>query len=77
MFSGGFAVVSIVYLLVVLAALVLGVALIVLVFAGIRVLRLSAQERALRIEWLRLRNAGILDDLDALDDDDEPGPSAA
>ncbi|WP_439689562.1 hypothetical protein ACRQ4C_17365 [Curtobacterium sp. SP.BCp] len=73
MFSGGFAVVSIVYLLVVLAALVLGVALIVLVFAGIRVLRLSAQERALRIEWLRLRNAGILDDLD----DDEPGPSAA
>ncbi|MFJ4295734.1 hypothetical protein [Curtobacterium sp. NPDC089689] len=76
MFSGGFAVVSIVYLLVVLAALVLGVALIVLVFAGIRVLRLSAQERALRIEWLRLRNAGILDDLDALDDD-EPGPSAA
>lgn len=73
MFSGGIAVVTIVYLLVVLAALVLGVALIVLVFAGIRVLRLSAVERELRIERLRLRNAGILDDLD----DDEPGPSAA
>ncbi|MEK6312433.1 MULTISPECIES: hypothetical protein [Curtobacterium] len=73
MFSGGFAVVTVVYLLVVLAALVLGVALIVLVFAGIRVLRLSAVERALRIERLRLENAGLLDGLD----DDEPGPPAA
>lgn len=75
MFSGGFAVVSIVYLLVVLAALVLGVALIVLVFAAIRVLRLSAQERELRIEWLQLRKAGVLGDLDT--PDDEPGPPAA
>lgn len=75
MFSGGFAVVTVVYLLVVLAALVLGVALIVLVFAAIRVLRLSAQERELRIEWLQLRKAGVLGDLDA--PDDEPGSSAA
>ncbi|WJY01127.1 hypothetical protein [Curtobacterium sp. 458] len=73
MFSGGFAVVTVVYLLVVLAALVLGVALIVLAFAGIRVLRLSAVERELRIERLRLQNADLFDGLD----DDEPGPPAA
>ncbi len=70
MFSGGFAVVSIVYLLVVLAALVLGIALIVLVFAAIRVLRLSAQERELRIDLLRVQHAVALDD-------GEPGSPAA
>lgn len=53
MVSGGFAVVSIVYLLVVVALAVLTIALIVLVFAAIKVLRLSAIERDLRIERLR------------------------
>ncbi|WIJ45274.1 hypothetical protein [Curtobacterium citreum] len=53
MVSGGFAVVSIVSLLVVVALAVLTIALIVLVFAAIKVLRLSAIERDLRIERLR------------------------
>ncbi len=53
MVSGGFAIVSIVYLLVVVALAVLTIALIVLVFAAIKVLRLSAIERDLRIERLR------------------------
>ncbi|QKS19118.1 hypothetical protein HUN58_03635 [Curtobacterium sp. Csp1] len=55
MISGGFAVVSIVYLLVVVALAVLTIALIVLVFAAIKVLRLSAIERDLRIERLRYK----------------------
>lgn len=55
---------TVVYAAVVLAALVLSVALIVLVFAAVRVLRLSAQERQLRIEWLRLRNDGVVGDSD-------------
>ena len=62
MVSGGYAVVSIVYLAVVLLLLVLVVALIVLVFAAIRVLRLSATERRLRIE--RLRYQAVVDGID-------------
>ncbi len=51
--DSGFGWVIIVYLAVFVALAVLTVALIVLVFAAIRVLRLSAKERELRIEQMR------------------------
>jgi hypothetical protein len=74
MIDGGYSIVFIPYVLFVLALAVLTVALIVLVFAAIRVLRLSAQERELRIE--RLKYPALFDG-DG-DDDDAPssGPSA-
>jgi len=62
MVSGGFAVVSVLYIAFVVALAVLTVALIVLVFAAIRVLRLSATERQLRIE--RLRYQAVVDGID-------------
>lgn len=69
MVSGGFAVVSIVYLAVVLLALVLVVALVVLVFAAIRVLRLTATEKELRIDRLRVDAL-----VDTLGDERTDGP---
>jgi len=62
MVSGGFAVVSVLYIAFFVALAVLTVALIVLVFAAIRVLRLSATERQLRIE--RLRYQAVVDGID-------------
>lgn len=76
MIDGGYSIVFIPYVLFLLALAVLTVALIVLVFAAIRVLRLSAQERVLRIE--RLKYPALFDD-DGGDGDDapaSPGPSA-
>ncbi|MDR6169606.1 hypothetical protein [Curtobacterium sp. SORGH_AS_0776] len=74
MVSGGFAVVSVLYIAFVVALAVLTVALIVLVFAAIRVLRLSATERQLRIERLRYDAA-----VDGIEDGgaspDETGPA--
>ncbi len=70
MVSGGFAVVSVLYIAFFVALAVLVVALIVLVFAAIRVLRLSATERQLRIE--RLRYQAVVDGID----DDPTGPDA-
>ncbi|OII28715.1 hypothetical protein BIV03_00140 [Curtobacterium sp. MCBA15_016] len=70
MVSGGFAVVSVLYIAFVVALAVLTVALIVLVFAAIRVLRLSATERQLRIE--RLRYDAAVDGID----DHGAGPDA-
>ena len=61
--DSGFSFVFVLYGLLVLAVVVLVIALIVLVFAAIRVLRLSAQERVLRVE--QLRDA-------AFDDDEDP-----
>jgi cell division septal protein FtsQ len=61
--DSGFSFVFIVYGLLVLAVVVLVIALIVLTVAAIRVLRLSAQERVLRIEHLERA---------ALDDDEDP-----
>lgn len=61
--DSGFSFVFIVYGLLVLAVVVLVIALIVLTVAAIRVLRLSGQERVLRIEQLRAA---------ALDDDEDP-----
>ncbi|WIE75608.1 hypothetical protein [Curtobacterium sp. MCSS17_007] len=66
MLSGGFAVVSLVYLAVVVLLLVLVVALIVLVFAAVRVLRLTATEKELRID--RLRVDSLVDTLGSDDD---------
>ena len=79
MLSGGFAVVSLVYLAVVLLLLVLVIALIVLVFAAVRVLRLTAIEKELRID--RLRVDALVDTLGGDDEDtgdrDRPtGPTA-
>lgn len=51
--DSGLGFVVVLYALFVLALAVLAVALIVLVFAAIRVLRLSATERQLRIERMR------------------------
>jgi len=68
MVSGGFAIVSVLYIAFFVALAVLVVALIVLVFAAIRVLRLSATERQLRIE--RLRYQAVVDGID----DDATGP---
>lgn len=51
--DSGLGFVIVLYALFVLALAVLAVALIVLVFAAIRVLRLSAKERELRIERMR------------------------
>jgi len=68
MVSGGFAVVSIVYLAVVLLLLVLVIALIVLVFAAVRVLRLTAAEKELRID--RLRVDALVETLDSDDPTD-------
>jgi hypothetical protein len=62
MVSGGFAVVSVLYIAFFVALAVLTVALIVLVFAAIRVLRLSTTERQLRIE--RLRYQAVVDGID-------------
>ncbi|MFJ2978700.1 hypothetical protein ACIPEP_07560 [Curtobacterium sp. NPDC087082] len=70
MVSGGFAVVSVLYIAFVVALAVLTVALIVLVFAAIRVLRLSATERQLRIE--RLRYDAVVDGIE----DGGAGPDA-
>ncbi|MCY1693478.1 hypothetical protein [Curtobacterium sp. SL109] len=56
--ASGFSFVFVLYGLLVLAVVVLVIALIVLSVAAIRVLRLSAQERELRIEQLR---AAVLD----------------
>ncbi len=74
MISGGFAVVSVLYIAFVVALAVLTVALIVLVFAAIRVLRLSATERQLRIE--RLRYDAVVDGIeDGGAGPDETGPT--
>jgi putative exporter of polyketide antibiotics len=74
MVSGGFAVVSVLYIAFVVALAVLTVALIVLVFAAIRVLRLSATERQLRIE--RLRYDAVVDGIeDGGAGPDETGPT--
>ncbi|MDR6572024.1 putative exporter of polyketide antibiotics [Curtobacterium sp. 320] len=74
MVSGGFAVVSVLYIAFVVALAVLTVALIVLVFAAIRVLRLSATERQLRIE--RLRYDAVVDGIeDGSAGPDETGPT--
>ncbi|MDP4333580.1 hypothetical protein Q7F20_09365 [Curtobacterium sp. A7_M15] len=74
MVSGGFAVVSVLYIAFVVALAVLTVALIVLVVAAIRVLRLSATERQLRIE--RLRYDAVVDGIDGGGaDPDESGPT--
>lgn len=70
MVSGGFAVVSVLYIVFVVALAVLAVALIVLVFVAIRVLRLSATERELRIERLRYQAA-----VDGIGDDDQTPPA--
>ena len=51
--DSGLGIVAVLYTLFVLALAVLAVALIVLVFAAIRVLRVSATERQLRIERMR------------------------
>jgi len=75
MISGGFAVVSVLYIAFFVALAVLTVALIVLVFAAIRVLRLSATERRLRIE--RLRYQAVVDGIgDGSTGPDTTGPSA-
>jgi hypothetical protein len=60
--DSGLGFVVVLYALFVLALAVLAVALIVLVFAAIRVLRLSATERQLRIE--RLRYQAVVDGID-------------